>query len=924
MAEAIVGALALKITYVLAANLLKTIILEERKRLKDMEDNLRFISEELDVIRELVKKADQSENDTVLEAWVNQVRNLAYKIEGTIDEFTYFMGGGKKKTFAEKALHLAGNIGPLLTIAENLEKLRKDVTDVGDRAKRLNISGPGEGSSSDIGSSNFGPPEVPYGVGTEGDEQPKGYEKLLIEWLEEDEQHMKIIVCGMGGIGKTTLVSQVYRRSRIGHFHCRAWITLPHKIETRDVLKYIIGQFFPDMQENVGADASRLGRILAQKLQERRYLIVFDDVWNAEIWNNIHTALPRSNRSRIIFTTRDHKLASKLQQSPSSSSLINRVLQLEPLKYDQAWDLFRRCAFRGGLEGRCPEELHDTASAIVRRCDGLPHAIVLLGDHMRAVNHSVPTWNDSATISLIDGNEELKKMSKKLMRSFHDLPYYLKNCFLYCSAFPKDYRIKRKRIIRLWIAEGFVEKPEGSMMTLEKKAEDYLKELTQKSMLLVVRANHWERPKEYRMHDVARELAMWISKKQKFCTEHGDCDAYRLSVTKDNNSFRNGTDEMPDLRSLLVFAIDESVSSTLVNVGYKLLGVLDLQGASIESIPISVVNLFNLKYLSLRGTKVRVLPKSLRKLRNLQTLDLRYSNIKELPGGLKLQSLRHLFIIRSVEENGQYEGMQMPSKMWASKDVQMYVQTLQGITANDEVVQEVGNLTQLKSFMILGVRESHGVNLCNSIKKMAFLHHLHVQAADKGEGSLILNSLYPSRGEIQSGQSPPLIVKLSLKGRLETFPEWFGSLENLKDLYLGSSGLTVDPLPSLQSLPSLLHLSLFKAYQNKILRFNADGFRSLKQIWLGELSQLNQIVIEEGAMPSLQKLSLVRCKEFRMLPHDFGRLTTLKQLYLQEMPGVLLESIRERGDDHQKIKGLNTVVHFVQVDGEWTFESFKK
>ncbi|KAK1292549.1 Disease resistance protein RPM1 [Acorus calamus] len=913
MAEAIVGALALKITYVLAANLLSTIILEERKRLTDMEDNLRFIRDELQVIRELVKEADQSDNDGMKEAWVNQVRNLAYDIQGTIDGFTYFMGGRKKKGFAKKTLHLAGNIGPLHTIAVDLEKLKENVKAVGERAKRHNI-GTGEGSSSAIGSLGAMDFDLPTGsvvVGMEDDE------KELIKWLKEDDKHMKIFVCGMSGLGKTTLVTQIYKTEETtGLFDCWARITVPPEFKTRDVLENIIGQFFPKMRKNVGADANSLGGKLLQGLQQKRYLIILDDVWKVEIWDMIHTVLPQteSNRSRIIFTTRDYKLASKFQ--PSS---MNRVLQLKPLKYDRAWDLFCKRAF---LEGVCPEELHGTASAIVRRCDGLPHAIVLLGDHMHAVNRS--EWKDNATISFINGNEELKKMSKKLMRSFHGLPYYLKNCFLYCSAFPKDYRIKRKRIIRLWIAEGFVEKPEGSMMTMEKKAEEYLEELTQKSMLLVVRANHWERPKEYRMHDVARELAMWISKKQKFCTEHGDCDAYRLSVTKDNHSFRNGMDKMPDLRSLLVFAIDKSVSSTLVNVGYKLLGVLDLQGASIESIPMSVVNLFNLKYLSLRGTKVRVLPKSLRKLRNLQTLDLRYSNIKELPVGLKLQSLRHLFIIRSVEENGLYEGMQMPSKMWASKDVEMHVQTLRGITANDEVVQEIGNLTQLKSLMILGVRESDGVNLCNSIKKMAFLHHLHVQAADKGEGSLILNSLYPSSGEILSGESPPLIVKLSLKGRLETFPEWFGSLANLKDLYLGSSGLTVDPLLSLQSLPSLLHLSLFKAYQNRILHFNAGGFRSLKQIWLGELSQLNQIIIEEGAMPSLQKLSLVRCKEFKMLPHDFGRLATLKQLYLQEMPGVLLENIREQGDDHQKIKGLNTVVHFVQVDGEWTFESFKK
>lgn len=37
------------------------------------------------------------------------------------------------------------------------------------------------------------------------------------------------------------------------------------------------------------------------------------------------------------------------------------------------------------------------------------------------------------------------------------LPYYLKQCSAYCSFFPNDYGIDRKRLMQLWIALGFIQ-----------------------------------------------------------------------------------------------------------------------------------------------------------------------------------------------------------------------------------------------------------------------------------------------------------------------------------------------------------------------------------------------------------------------------------------------------------------------------------
>jgi disease resistance protein RPM1 len=76
--------------------------------------------------------------------------------------------------------------------------------------------------------------------------------------------------------------------------------------------------------------------------------------------------------------------------------------------------------------------------------------------------------------------------------------------------FPEDYLIHRKRLIRLWIAEGFIE--QKGACSLEDTAESYLRELIRRSMLHVAERNNFGRIRCIRMHDLVRELAIFQSK----------------------------------------------------------------------------------------------------------------------------------------------------------------------------------------------------------------------------------------------------------------------------------------------------------------------------------------------------------------------------------------------------------------------------
>ncbi|KAL7205176.1 hypothetical protein ACSBR2_018163 [Camellia fascicularis] len=216
------------------------------------------------------------------------------------------------------------------------------------------------------------------------------------------------------------------------------------------------------------------------------------------------------------------------------------------------------------------------------------------------------------------------------------------------EAIPMDlsnYEIKRKRLIRLWMAEGFVEKERGR--TPEEVAESYLMELICRSMLQVIMRNVSGRPKKCKMHDLMLELAIYTSETEKFCViydrqeandEEESATNRRMSIQSIGRELQSWNWKgMLKLRSLLVFVVEEIA----LLPGLQLLEVLDLQYAPIEVFPKELVDLFNLRYLNLKGTRVKELPKSIGRLCNLNTLNISSSKIEVLPTGItELRNLR--------------------------------------------------------------------------------------------------------------------------------------------------------------------------------------------------------------------------------------------------------------------------------------------
>ncbi|XP_031126934.1 disease resistance protein RPM1-like [Ipomoea triloba] len=894
---------------------LATILCKQAALLGDASDEIEEIRLELEFMRSFIRDAERrKERSELVETWVRQVREVSNQVENIIDEFVHFREmqrhGNGIRSFVKNAINLPRNIATQNHISSKLQKIKAKVHEVSERSKRYAFSQNLDKERSFNFRNDCWQYNGDFPILVDEDEIVGMDENKtqLSELLNEPEHRQTIIsIVGMGGLGKTTLATKLYNDQEVQRdFECCAWISLSQACRIEELLRSIVRELLKADQVNIPNHLGSMAYIqliemLIEYLRSRRYLVVLDDVWAIDLWSRIRKAFPENNLgSRIILTTRNKNVATSVGPR-------GRLFHLEPLNEDDAWTVFCKKAFATELNHFCPSELEALARSMLTKCQGLPLAIVAIGGLMCTKDKTVAEWkkvNDSLNWQL-SNNPMLERVKGILALSFNDLPFYLKYCFLYCCVFPEGYPIKRKKLIRLWVDEGFIIERQG--MLIEEVAEDYLAELIFRSMNQVTDANEAGRVKALKVHDVMRELAITTTEKENFCMVYNGQDSrierntQRLSLSCRQDKFHVSRTVLCQLRSLFVFKRDICSSFSLNDISshLKFLRVLDLQGICIEKVPNALTGLFNLRYLSLRETKIKCLPESTERLQNLQTLDVRNTHVERLPRGISnLEKLRHLFVGRNDEKKC---GLRVPIGIGK---LQM-LQSLSSIIADDQIIQQLGYLTNLRSLDIKAVKAVNWPKLGTSIQMLKSLRRLSITASNEEE-SLELGDLI---------SAPPFLQKLTLVGQLNGLPHWLGSLQNLTHLHLGSSLSEENILSCIDELPILVFLELQNTYNGKILHFRARGFPKLNSLKLLEFDQLEGICLAEGALPSLRELYLIHCKELKQLPQGIEHIASIRKLHLEEMPEELIQNLRINGSkDQAKVQHIQTINHVYKID----------
>lgn len=141
--------------------------------------------------------------------------------------------------------------------------------------------------------------------------------KKLVQCINDYSMDRAVIsIWGMGGSGKTTLVSSIYRQQKVRkNFDCYAWITVSPNYHVEDLLSKLIKQLH-NSEDHGTNDRTYLVETIPNYLRTKTYLVVLDDMWNRDFWLCFDQALVKNNcGSRVIITTRIETVASLAQQN---------------------------------------------------------------------------------------------------------------------------------------------------------------------------------------------------------------------------------------------------------------------------------------------------------------------------------------------------------------------------------------------------------------------------------------------------------------------------------------------------------------------------------------------------------------------------------------------------------------------------------
>ncbi|PUZ64182.1 hypothetical protein GQ55_3G123000 [Panicum hallii var. hallii] len=920
MAEGVVGWLILKLGDALTNEAVEhaySFFGVEGCALKGLFREMRDVKRELESIQAFLRAAERFRGtDVATAAFVRQIRSLAYEIDDVIAECSFRLGEEPDGMFLFKAVRRIRQIKIWYRLAERLRDTKASLKDAAERRGRYELKGfergtwfPGSGSSKwrCSGSMQFKKEEDLVGVKKEKD--------FLLEWVKDksDQRNMIASVLGMGGIGKTTLAAHVYSVAK-NDFDTCAWITVSQRYEVDDLLRQTVREFRKndrrkDFPEDVDVtDYRSLPDIICSYLKNKRYILVLDDVWNVNVLFDSKDTFLGGN-GRIIITSRIYEVA---RLAPESN-----IIHLQPLQERDAQYLFYKEAFWKCKDMICPHGVEHWAKLFVEKCNGLPIAIVCIGRLLSFRVTSYMEWEKVyRDIEMRLCHNPIMDMNIILQVSLEDLPHTIRNCFLYCCLYPENYVMQRKSLVRLWVAEGFVENI--GQGTLEEMAEDYLTELIHRCLLVVVKRNDSGCVCEVQMHDILRVLALSKAHEENFGSVYNplktDLIREARRVSTESGDIAQVAENAPHLRSLLIFQ-NSFTSASLRSLSSinKLLSVLNLQDSSIKQLPKEVFDLFNLRFLGLRRTNIASLPRSVGRLKNLLVLDAWKCKIMKLPAEVtKLRKLTHLIITaKPVLSSLQFVpsvGVPAPTNICSL----MSLQTLLLMEASAEVVRCIGALVELRTFRISKVQGCHCKNLFEAISNMAHLTRLGIQAADNQE-MVHLNALQP----------PPFLQKLFLLGALskESLPDFFSSLGNLKNitfLRLVGSRLDKDTFSCLKGLQWLVKLQLYDAYSGNTMLFTAESFPNLRVLKIRGGPHLKEIKIERGAMMSLVDLKLLLCPQLKMLPDGIENLITLEELTLDHTAEELVERVRWRKE--MSISHVQRVyVGFIR-NGELAFE----
>ncbi|XP_031101753.1 uncharacterized protein LOC116005647, partial [Ipomoea triloba] len=744
--------------------------------------------------------------------------------------------------------------------------------------------------------------------------------------VEASKDLFVIPIVGNAGTGKTTLALKIFEDPEIrkNFTHCiwvhlsqgfcrkEKFIDILHQIfkQTEDFIKtlkdgFLEAKFMELLQDFSKAKIKELFEDLSTTLEDgleakikellddQKYFIVLDNVLEKEDWNSLKVAFPKNMKgSRVLITTRSGNVVEYTWKSHGLGKLSN----------DDGWLLIKNNVF--GTEERRDTLIEELGIKIAKKCNGLPHALVLVAGILRNCITSAG-WQRVADNPLLD---DLELSYHELIElSYNDLPdENLKNCFLYFACFPMGHEIVAWKLIRLWISEGFIPKKDewGYSLDVEAEASKYLNALVDRNLVMVKKRKADGQIKTCCIHDTLHDFCRSEAERKSLFHVVGEgqrlgasirlkrlCSYYTINILDPllhpSDSLFNLFIRKEGVFSLLLSSSEKSeeINSTPEELEkildfFPKLSVLNIESSKFRSLPNELYSRRYIRYLAIK-VDISSLPKSFEHLSLLETLVIKTTEkALQINGGIwNMKYLRHVHTNTSTQ-------LPSPPKRGKHSRKQTDILTLCTISPGSCTSKIFNKTPKLQKLGVRGnlselLEEKQNVCLFNNIQMLERLENLKLHGnSEEVELKVPMLDKFPKR-----------LRKFTLSGTLFQWSDMtvLGSLEELEVLKLDDN-----------------------AFSGELWDLNSNViFKGLKYLRIGNTNLVTWTAVVEKSFPILESLVLKNCISLENMPQDFANVDSLKVVELFDVSERIADFAREiceqrHGKTNVKINGFIT------------------